>query len=207
MKSLSDEVSSTGDNDDPRSVDTMLAQEFLSLSFQDRNAINEEMHGVGCMTPEESPELVAESLNKLELELSLIPPERKEKYELARKRYGTKNSSQIGGSYINDVDFRMRFLRLRLFDEKNSAMVLCAFLDVVCDLFGDYALQRPISLSDFSDVEMQAIRTGNLQLLPYRDRSGRRIITGVEGLAMEFDQKIRVRCFALFRILNCCWFW
>ena len=193
-KDLSDEVSSSGDNGDPQSVDNLLAQEFLSLSFQDRNAINEEMHGVHCLMPEETPELNAESLSKLETELSLIPPERKEKYELARKRYGTKNSSQIGGSYVNDVDFRMKFLRLRLFDANKSAMVICAFLDVVCDLFGEYALQRAIRLSDFSEYEMQVIRTGNLQLLPFRDRSGRRIITGVEGLAMEFEQKLRVRC-------------
>ena len=180
-------------NGDPQSVDNLLAQEFLSLSFQDRNAINEEMHGVSCLMPEETPELIARSLSELEHELSLIPRERKEKYELFRQRYGTRDSSQIGGSYVNDVDFRLRFLRLRLFNAKKSARKMVAFLDMVCDLFGEYALQRPIRLSDFSEFEMQVIRAGNLQLLPFRDRSGRRIIAGVEGLSIQFAQKLRVR--------------
>lgn len=180
-------------NGDARSVDNMLAAEFLSLSFQDRNAINEEIHGVVNLMPEETPELVSKSLRELEHELSLIPPERKEKYELVRQRYGTKDSSQVGGTYVNDVDFRLRFLRTRLFDAKKSASKLVAFLDMVCYLFGEYALQRPIRLSDFSESEMQVVRTGNLQLLPFRDRSGRRIITGVEGLAIQFDQKIRFK--------------
>ncbi len=179
--------------EDSRLVDNLMAKEFLSLSFQDRNDINEEMHGVSCLMPIETPELMDESLTKLEHEIGRIPSEEKGKYQLSQERYGTRNSSQEGGSYVNDVDFRMRFLRIELFDAEKSAKKLCQFLDVIVDLFGEYALQRPIRLSDFSEEELQVMRTGNLQLLPFRDRSGRRIITGVEGLAIQFDQTLRVR--------------
>lgn len=181
------------DKEDPRSVDSLLAKEFLSLSFHDRNAISEEIHGVSCLIPKESPELISESLKKLEHEIILISASDKAMYELSQELYGTKNSSQEGGSYVNDVDFRLKFLRLKLFDAAEAARKLVNFLDVVVELFGKYALQRPIRLKDFPEDEMQIIRAGNLQLLPFRDRSGRRIIAGVEGLAIQFDSAIRVR--------------
>jgi len=177
----------------PQSVDSMLAQGMLSLSFEDRNAINEEMHGVSCLNPKETPEFINTALEKLENELSLIPAQEKEMYELSKKSYCGKNSSQEGGSYVNDVDFRVRFLRCELFDAVNAAHKLVTFLEVVVDLFGKYALKRPIRLSDFAEDELQAFRTGNLQLLPFRDRSGRRIIAGVEGLALQFDSTLRFK--------------
>lgn len=181
------------DTDDPRSVDSLMAKEFLSLSFQDRNAINEEMHGVSCPMPKETTELIEESLTKLEQEISLIPAEEKERFVLSQERYGSRDSSKKEGSYVNDTDFRMRFLRIELFDAKKAARKLIKFLDVAVDLFGEYALQRPIRLSDFPEDELQVIRMGNLQLLPFRDRSGRRIITGVEGLAIQFDASLRIK--------------
>ena len=177
----------------PQSVDSMMAQEFLSLSFQHRNAISEEMHGVSCLMPEETPELIRVSLQKMEHELSLIPDKDKKMYNVCLEKFGSKNSSEEGGSYVNDVDFRLRFLRSELYDAYSSAGKLAIFLNVVVDLFGEFALQRPIRLSDFSEDELQIIRTGNLQLLPFRDRSGRRIITGVEGLAIQFAPDTRVR--------------
>jgi hypothetical protein len=163
------------------------------LSFKDRNAINEEMHGVSCLLPEETPELIDASLVKLEHEFSLIPSQDKKMYELCQERYGSMNSSQAGGSYINDRDFRVRFLRCELYDAAKSARRIAAFLDVVVDLFGEYALRRPMRLSDFTEDELHVFRMGNLQLLPFRDRSGRRIIVAVEGLAIQFDSTLRVR--------------
>jgi len=177
----------------PQSLDSILAKEFLSLSFQDRNAINEEMHGVSCMTPEETPTLIHTSLHRLEDELSLIPAKDKKMYELCQERYGGKDSSQEGGSYVNDADFRVRILRCELFDVDKSARKLVDFLEAAVDLFGECALQRPIRLSDFTEDELQIFRMGNLQLLPFRDRSGRRIIAGVEGLAIQFDSALRFK--------------
>jgi len=176
-----------------RSVEKLLAKEFLSLSFRDRNAISEEMHGVSCMLVEENPEMINESLVKLDYEISLIPSKYKKMYELCKNRYGNRTSSEPGGSYVNDVNFRLRFLRSEVFNATHAASKLTGFLNVVVDLFGDYALQRPIRLSDFEEDELQVFRMGNQQLLPFRDRSGRRIITGVEGLAMQFEEALRFK--------------
>jgi len=151
------------------------------------------MHGVSCCSPKENPVLIAESLEKLEQELESLPDTDNEMYLMSQALYDRKDSTQADGSYVNDKAFRLRFLRTELFDPSRAAMKMASFLNVVGHLFGEYALQRPIRLSDFTEEEMQAFRTGNLQLLPFRDRSGRRIIVGVEGLAIQFASKTRVR--------------
>ena len=186
-------TSSVNATEDPKSVDTLMAKEFLALSFQDRNAISEEIHGVSCLTPEETPELVNKSLDELEYEIGLLPAHETKMYTLSQTRYGRKNSSKKGGSYVNDVNFRVRFLRCELYDAARAAYKLVNYLESACDLFGEYALRRPIRLSDFNEEELQVFRTGNLQLLPFRDRSGRRIVAGVEGLGIHFDESLRVR--------------
>jgi len=177
----------------PESVDSLLAKEFLTLAFKDRNAIHEEIHGVSCLTPEETPDSIHSSLEKLDYEISKIPVEDKTMYSLSQNRYGSKKSSEKGGSYVNDTDFRVKFIRILAFDSAKAARKLVTFLDVVVDLFGEYALQRPIRLSDFSEEELQVFRVGNLQLLPFRDRSGRRIIAGVEGLGLQFNTRLRFK--------------
>uniref|UniRef100_A0A6U9Z194 CRAL-TRIO domain-containing protein n=2 Tax=Pseudo-nitzschia australis TaxID=44445 RepID=A0A6U9Z194_9STRA len=174
-------------------LDSMLAKEFLSFSFQDRNEINEEVHGVICRSPTETPKLITNSLEQLDFELDMMPINEKKMYAMSQTIYGRKNSSEEGGSYVNDSEFRLRFLRIGLFDARIAAQKLVSFLANICDLFGEYALKRPILLSDFTEEELHIFRMGNLQLLPFRDRSGRRIIAGVEGLAIQFDSNVRFK--------------
>mmetsp|Transcript_1263 Transcript_1263/g.2683 ORF Transcript_1263/g.2683 Transcript_1263/m.2683 type:complete len:456 (-) Transcript_1263:242-1609(-) len=80
-------------------------------------------------------------------------------------------------SYVNTEGFRLRFLRLEFFNARKAALRIVKFLDVASELFGEFALERPIRLSDFPSHEMQFIRKGQLQFLPFRDRSGRRVMT------------------------------
>ena len=211
-------ISTTTENEqeeehDPISVvDTLLAKELNGLSFQDRNNINEEIHGVSCLAIEETPDLVERAMAHLQLEIDTqIGPNEKRAYlqsqqppPLPNENYGTPittsttsatttTTTSTTTTYVNSYDFRLRFLRIELFDIQRAALKLVSYLNTVWELFGIYALYRPIQLSDFSDAELQKFRLGNLQLLPFRDRSGRRIITGVEGLAIQFDSKLRVR--------------
>ena len=66
-------------------------------------------------------------------------------------------------------------MRCELFNVKKAAERFVRYLDFVAEVYGENALQRPISLSDFSLEEMSFLRKGSFQLLPYRDRSGRQI--------------------------------
>ena len=155
---------------DPLDVENLLSKELLQLSLKDRNYIQEEIHGVRCLAPEETPGLLEESLRQLAIELDsdTIP---------VNKKHAYLESQKLPKTYVNEDGFRLRFLRCELFDVIKAADRIMMYLDLVLDLFGDFALQRAIRLSDFDREELRYFRMGHYQLMPFRDRSGRRILT------------------------------
>ena len=165
-------------------ADSLFAKALTNLSFNDRTAIEDEIHGVSCMAIEETPDLLEHSLIDFELELHKISP--KPAYDKAQVLLlaSSKSSSHLlsvqrsslSCCYINKKTFRLRFLRCELFNVRKAAERFIRYLDFVAKVYGDYALQRPIRMSDFSSEEMLFLREGKTQILPYRDRSGRRII-------------------------------
>mmetsp|Transcript_12049 Transcript_12049/g.34535 ORF Transcript_12049/g.34535 Transcript_12049/m.34535 type:complete len:501 (-) Transcript_12049:187-1689(-) len=163
-------------------IDDILSKELLLLSLKDRNAINEEIHGVQTFAPEETPEMVADALRDMEIEINRIPD--KTAYD---------RSQEFPSTYVNSDDFRLRFLRSDLFEAEKSAKKMVTFLDILSELFGDFALRRQVQMSDFSREEMQVFRAGRLQLLPYRDRSGRRIFVSVGGFGLKLPLVTRVK--------------
>ncbi len=167
-----------------REIDDLLSKELLKLSMQDRNAIVEEIHGVQTIAPRETPLMIQSALREFAVHVDQMPIDQKAAFLRSQELYPH--------SYINEKDFRLRFLRCDLFDTKKAAIRFVEFLDLVSDLFGDYVLRRPIQITDFTWEEMQAMRHGYLQLLPYRDRSGRRIFAFVGGMAMSIPLTTKV---------------
>jgi len=167
------------EKDDPNLVDSILSRELMKLSVQERTKIQEEVHGVGCLAPEETPDLIRKSLDRLQWELdNIIPSHQKQAYlqsqQLDHEKYRNSHTS-----YVNTDEFRLRFLRCDLFDVGKAAIRMTKFLDLILELYGKYALRRPIQLSDFSSNELMHIRKGRYQFLPNRDRggiSGRRVL-------------------------------
>jgi len=169
-------------NNTPVSLDDLLSRELLQLSLQDRNAINEEIHVVQTFAPEETPDMLEEALSEMAVEIDNIPI-----------KTAFDRSQEFSKTYVNSADFRLRFLRSDLFEAKKAAKRMVRFLDLLAELFGDFALRRQVQMSDFSREEMQVFRVGRQQLLPYRDRSGRRIYTSVGGFGMRVALVTRVK--------------
>mmetsp|Transcript_16865 Transcript_16865/g.34691 ORF Transcript_16865/g.34691 Transcript_16865/m.34691 type:complete len:498 (+) Transcript_16865:167-1660(+) len=165
-----------------RQVDNIISKELLQLSLRDRNAINEEMHGVQNIAPEETPEMLAEALRDMETEIIRIPT-----------KVAYDRTQELPSTYVNSNGFRLRFIRSSLFDVRKAAMRMVTFLDLLVELFGDFALRRELQMSDFSREEMQLFRAGRMQLLPYRDRSGRRIFVCVGGFGLKSSLVSRVK--------------
>ena len=162
-------------------VDDLISRELLQLSLQDRNAINEEIHGVRTISPEETPEMLEKELRNMDIAIKKI-----------RNKNAFVRSQQFPNTYINSPEFRLRFLRADLFDANTAALKMVNFLDLISEVFGDFALRRQIQMSDFSREEMQIFRVGHQQLLPYRDRSGRRIYSSVGGWGLDVPLVTRV---------------
>lgn len=161
----------------PEDVDDLVSKELMRLTLNDRNSIQEEIHGVNCLALEETPEFIQGSLRKLAFELDEGLPSSETK--------GYKMSQKFQSTYVNSIDFRLRFLRCELFDPKKAAKRMTFFLEIVLDLFGTYALERSIRLSDFNKEELKFMRKGRFQWLPFRDRSGRRIAVIFPGQDLQ----------------------
>ena len=172
-----------------RDAAAVVAEQLSRLSFDDRNAIQEEVHGISCLAPEETPEMRESALRLLSTELDKIQHE-SPAYDECQRLYGD-------ASYVNGTDFRLRFLRTERFDAERAAGRLTKFLDFMVEIFGSFVLRRPVRLSDFTDEEIRQFGArGDFQLLPFRDRSGRRIFAVVGNLGdpvIDISSPYRVR--------------
>lgn len=163
---------------DTKAANTLLSQEMMNLSMNDRNDIQEEIHGVKCLAMEESPEYLEAALRELAYTIDeLTPNYEKQAYLQSQQppQNGPNRDYRSYPTYVNEADFRLRFLRCELFDIRKAAQRMLKFLDIAKELFGVYALRRPIRLSDFSKEEIRYMKKGRYQVLPNRDRSGRRV--------------------------------
>lgn len=188
-------------------ADELLLKELSRLSFQEWNNINEEIHGVRVLGPEETPELLERSLAALDTFLDQIitePPSLKTAFNLSQSpvlnptmessnpQTNESSSPPSSTTYVNDRSFRLMFLRSELFDAKKAALRIIKYLDVVLGICGEYNLRRPIQLTDFTKEEMKILRSGCIQLLPYRDRAGRPILAFVGHLGTKYHVKLKV---------------
>lgn len=171
-------------------VNELLSQELLKMSLHDRTDVQEEIHGVQCLSVEESPELVQRALQDFQKQLDALPDFKKKTYiqiasvaKEAKNQHRRNHSSQIQPPpppkhyAIDDKDFRLRFLRAELFDSKRAVLRFVNYFEFVHEFWGfGIVSQRQIRLSDFSKEELKFFKKGYFQLLPFRDRSGRRVV-------------------------------
>ena len=169
---------------DPKAVTSMLSEELMKLNSEDRNQITEEMHGVRNMSLQETPDVQTRALGMLQNQLDRMPPSKKAAYDKAQG---------LEKTYVNDDKFRLRFLRAELFDVDRAAERMTSHLDLILELFGDEVLARPLRTTDFKGKLVKRILPGGLvQLLPYRDRSGRRVMVILSDV-MSYNHIARVR--------------
>ena len=175
--------------DDSLAVDDLLSRELLKLSLNDRTAIHEEIHGVRCLAVQETPELIVAALIEFQTELDRIPPKDKRVYEECKMRMLLFPDEEQTCYVLHDDDFRLRFLRCELFDTVKATLRFVNYLDFVHERWGpEIALKRLVQFSDFSKSELKLIRKGYFQVLPFRDRSGRRVVTILGGFSPEIDE-------------------
>ena len=194
-------------NSDPTSkypckvVNNLLSRQLMHLSSNDRTSINEELHGVRNLAIEEngdenSKERVSNALFELNQTLEhRIPVHQKAAFLKAQ------SLQQTTGTYVNDVSFRLQFLRSKLFNVAEAARLLVNYLELVRELYGDVCLSRPIRLEDIQTTkeERVAFRAGYIQLLPFGDRAGRRILM-ITTDALSYSTYIRVRTYVRLRL-------
>jgi hypothetical protein len=168
-----------------KEVDDLLSKELQSLSIQKRTKVQEEVHGVANLCPEENPAMIEAALRSMQKYLDAIQD--KQVYDQLSPR-----------SYLHTKEWRLRFLRCELYDCKMAAERLVRFTEYMQQEYDSEVLERPLRLSDLEtkcgargkDV-MESFKSGHSQLLPFRDRSGRRVMVAhLKG--KSYDSEIRV---------------
>ena len=167
---------------DPQLVDNLLTHEMDKLSFKDRNDIYEEIHGVASLARHETPELIEESLLEMSLEIDRIQ----------HKYVAYKEATKFYNPYVHGMGIRLRFLRCDLFDVPKATVRMMKYLDLIQELFGDVALTRPIQLRDLGKLEIEMLREGDAQPMPFRDRSGRRLMVAMNNFGLQYPLEVRV---------------
>lgn len=69
------------------------------------------------------------------------------------------------------------------------------YCDFVLELFGSFALERHIRLEDFQKKEKKWLQKGYVQLMPFRDQSGRRIILQIIDSNVLMEQITRLKLY------------
>ena len=146
---------------------------------------------------ERSLQLLTNELNNDEH----IPRSKKYAYLLSQELQD-KEEDIFSLLYVNTNEFRFMYLRCEFFDIKKTALRIVQVLDFLFEYYGKYALYRKIQLTDFTEYELTILKNkGYCQLLPSRDRGGRRIM--VQFLLNDFDNvpiPVLVSCYLLFEL-------
>jgi hypothetical protein len=114
----------------------------------------------------ESPETVASSLQELQKELGSM---------FSFGDTALRRARVQCPQYVDDPDFRLRFLRSERFHVKNAANRLLRHFEEKKFLFGEHCLGRDVRLSDLNDDDLQCLRCGGLQVTSILDRHGRAV--------------------------------
>lgn len=224
-----DAQNNQGDNDDDDDdIETLIADALNQMSVQEREQVQEEIHGVvhhagssslwrnsssisssncGCHNPdrdtdgnvadgdEEEEERNAELLHCMQEAIEAVHHRRMTLTTSHHRNNNNNNNScsgyaagmALGSAYIYDTTFRLKFIRAeqdpalpqqqRHHVAERAAGRFHLYLDLLYRFFGPEALLRPLSLvKDFTDADDLAfMKEGDLQLLPSRDRAGRRV--------------------------------
>jgi hypothetical protein len=168
-----------------KKIDNLLSKELKSLSIQQRTKVQEEVHGVANLCPEENPGMIEEALTSMQQHLHAILDKH-------------VHDQLSPNSYLFTREWRLKFLRCELFDCKKAAVRLVRFTEYMHEEYDLEVLERPLRLSDLETKYgpkgkevLNCLKVGHTQLLPFRDKSGRRVIVA-HFKAVNFDPEIRV---------------
>jgi hypothetical protein len=135
------------------------------LSNQEREKVLYEIHGVNEIRIESS-KLQQEKLQELSEELSKIV--------IGTCAY--KMALSHNPKYVNDVDFRLKFLRYTEWHAREAATILLHYFQAKRELFGEELLTKSITQAVLSPGVRKCLELGFLQVLPFRDAAGRAIV-------------------------------
>lgn len=142
-----------------------LPAQLTALSFQEREAIIEEIHGV-APEPKETKESREILLKEMREEIRNVPVKKKTAYTRA---------AFLRPTLENDDAFMLRFLRAERYDPKKAALKVCIHFEHKLEIFAPEMLPRRITVFDLTEEDIDEMRNGGSHPLKCKDRTGRAV--------------------------------
>lgn len=174
----------------PSAIQSLLMDELAQLSLEEKQDIEDEIHGFFTKKPQETAEMIHESLLLMRQEVDRIPPINRQAY--FRAMLMNRNTVDNVTPLVLTPEYGLKFLRAELFDARKAAVRYCKWLELLFEYYGDCGLMRQLYLSDLGTEELKFLKAGHIQLLPSRDRMGRRILAFVGSVGKGFSLYTRV---------------
>ncbi|KAL3941128.1 MAG: hypothetical protein SGBAC_004467 [Bacillariaceae sp.] len=173
-------------------IDSFLAQSMTSLSFNEREAAYEELHGIANANPE-TQERISMWLSRFETYLNTIKTG--SAYEIAEA---------MDRSYVTAPKFRMIFLRADRYDVEKAAHRMLKFMEIKKDLFGVGKLVQNITLQDLDEDDIACLRNGSVQIAPVPDIAGRQVLVGIPCLRQynSMESELRARYYIIMTLVE-----
>lgn len=139
-------------------------QDLNALTFEERNLINEEVHGIINIV-DETPDFVAAQLQAMRDQLGNIPK---------KKRKALDRAIFLRPGLRKDDKLHLLFLRAVRFDPIKAAGLMARHFEHKLELFGDEMLPVRITVDDLGERETELLKSGACTLLNNSvDRGGR----------------------------------
>jgi hypothetical protein len=167
------------------------------LSMEERNRALHDLHGVADL-PEETPELLSQKLDQLEVELQRQKQRNATStaYQQATDEAGTEPSKK---RYLEKV--KLQCLRADSYDVAKTASRVLRFFQLKLRLFGSTKLlPQDLGIQHIPKEDLPYLQSGFIQLLSQRDRSGRALLLMIGNLELNVPVETTVR------IQTCCYF-
>lgn len=119
-------------------TDADLAADLNALTFQERQALEEDIHGVAS-TIEETPDLIETKIEELKAAVKRLNSIRRSAWDRA---------VFLRPSLAHDRDLHLMFLRSRRFDAHEAALQLAVHFENKRRVFGDDLLIHRITVAD-----------------------------------------------------------
>jgi hypothetical protein len=180
------------DHDAKEEVDAMLVESVTQLSFQERQTVQEDLHGVS--------EKISEDVDQMEIWLKELDND----LNVIKQGRAYETAEAMSSSYVSDRDFRVMFLRANRYDPKAAAGQMIKFFELKLKLFCEGKLVRDITLNDLDDNEKQCLQNGSYQVLHSTDRVKRKIVFSLPGLRAykTIENELRARFYLLMVVLQ-----
>ncbi|CAJ1938862.1 unnamed protein product [Cylindrotheca closterium] len=183
----------TGDDsrDEMKPIEDYLASEMNKLSVQERSKALDDIHCVGDEL-DETPEMIEKSLAEFD---EMLQRKKNVIYEMAENQ---------NREYVENPEFRLKFLRSDLHDVSKSVRKMLNFLQHKATYFGNEKVTRDITLDDLNEGDKKLLLLGIQHIQEERDRRGRVVLfffNRYMGVGTIYNHA-RVSYYIMFNILS-----